>query len=466
MARRRANGEGSIYKRPNGRWEAAISLNTVSGKRKRVQFSGRTRQDVHKKLVAAKSQADRGVALPDHQWRLGEYLDYWLEEIVKPNLRPKTYQQYESVSRLYLKPTLGGVLLAKLSVPRLQSFVNEQFAQVESQGQSRRKVHTMRAVLSAALSRAMREELVTRNAAQLVELRPDVRKHIRPWSVDEATRFLEVARSSQLFPAYAFLLLLGLRRGELLGLRWQDVDFERDEIRIRQQLQRVGGKLLFGPVKTTAGERSLPLIPWARELLLKQSREQEGLVFSDANGEPIRPERFYRTFLRLSSAAGVRPIKIHHARHTTATLLKRLGVPDRDIQTILGHSHITVTQEIYQHADLADSRAALDLLFDSLKLGEGRVYCRQSCRQAPISHFATNANERFRARLTGMSIGAERGSRTPEDIKSSDLQVGPEQQIDRLTSVRKIAEHRSRVWILGCTAVCIAVKDFGLELAA
>lgn len=465
MARRSANGEGSIYKRQDGRWEAAISLDTVTGKRKRVHFYGRTRQEVHKKLIAAKAQADSGIALPDRQWHLDEYLDYWLEEIVKPSRRPKTYQQYESVSRLYLKPELGRTLLTKLSVSLVQSFINEQFAQVESRGQSKRKVHTMRAVLSAALSRAMREELVTRNAARLVELHPDVRKHIQPWSADEATRFLDAARSSQLFPAYAFLLLLGLRRGELLGLRWQDVDFERDEIRIRQQLQRVGGKLLFGPVKTTAGERSLPLIPWARELLLKQSRERVGLVFSDTNGEPIRPERFYRTFLRLSSAAGIRPIKIHHARHTTATLLKKLGVPDRDIQAVLGHSHISVTQEIYQHADLEDRRAALSLLFDSLNLGEDRIYCRQNSRQTPFPYFATNINKRFRARLTEISSGAERGSRTPEDIKSSDLQVDPAQQSSRLTSVRKAAQHRSRVWILGCTAVSVAVKDSGLELA-
>lgn len=466
MVSRSANGEGSIYKRQGGRWEAAISLDSVTGKRKRVRFYGRTRQEVHKKLIAAKTQSDRGVSLPDHQWRLGEYLDYWLEEIVRPNRRPKTYQQYESVSRLYLKPALGGTLLTKLSVPRVQAFINEQFAQVESQGQSKRKVHTMRAVLSAGLSRAMREELVTRNAAQLVELHPDVRKHVQPWTADEATRFLEFARSSQLFPAYAFLLLLGLRRGELLGLRWQDVDFERDEIRIRQQLQRVGGKLLFGPVKTTAGERNLPLIPWARELLLKQSREREGLVFSDENGEPIRPERFYRTFLRLSSAADVRPIKIHHARHTTATLLKKLGVPDRDIQAVLGHSHISVTQEIYQHADLDDRRAALSLLFDSLKLGEGRVYCRQSCRQAPTSHIATSTNERFRARLTEDKFWCWERESNPRRHKSSDLQFDPSQQNDRLTSVRKIAKHRSRVWILGCTAVSVAVKDSSLELAA
>jgi integrase len=458
MARRSANGEGSIYKRQDGRWEAAISLDTVAGRRKRVRFYGRTRQEVHGKLTAAKAQAGRGISLPDHQWRVNKYLDYWLTEIVKPKRRPKTYQQYESVSRLYLKPTLGDISLTKLSVRRVQAFINDQFAQAEAQGHSRRKVHTMRAVLSAALSRAMREELVTRNVAQLVEMEPDLRKRIDPWTADEAIRFLDSARSSQLYPAYMLLILLGLRRGELLGLRWQDIDFTADVIHIRQQLQRVGRNLVFGPVKTTAGDRQLPLLPRFRELLLNLWNEQEGLIFTNKDGSPIRPERFYRTFLRLCEAAGVRSIKIHHVRHTTATLLKKLGTPDRDIQQILGHSHVSVTQEIYQHADLEDRRVALDRLSESLNLGEDRVYCRQICRQAPVPLFATRKGEHFRARLSGISSGAGRGSRTPEDIKSSDLQFDPSRRENQWTSVTKIARRGARVWILGCIAVNFAVN--------
>lgn len=211
----------------------------------------------------------------------------------------KNVQQYESVSRLYLKPNLGSTLLTKLSVPKVQTFINEQFAAAEAQGHSKRKVHTMRAVLSAALTRAMRDELVTRNVAQLVELQPTATKKIQPWTAEEANRFLEAARTDPLFPGFALLLLYGFRRGELLGLRWQDIDFATDEIHVRQQLQRVGRRLYFGPVKTTAGERDLPLPPMARQLLLTEleSREKAGqpskLVFTARDGGPVRPEGFY-----------------------------------------------------------------------------------------------------------------------------------------------------------------------------
>ena len=229
---------------------------------------------------------------------------------------------------LYLKPALGKLPLTSLTVPLVQAFINEQFVQAEARGHSKRKVHTMRAVLSAALTRAMREELLTRNVAQLVELQPAAAKKVKPWTADEATRFLEAARSNALFPAFALLVLYGLRRGELLGLRWLDIDLTTNEIHVRQQLQRIGQQIYFGPVKTAAGERDLPLLPIAQKLLQYQWEERgtavtpDDLVFIAKDGGPVRPERFYRTFLRLCNSAGIPAIKVHHVRHTTATLLK------------------------------------------------------------------------------------------------------------------------------------------------
>ncbi len=483
MARRSANGEGSVYKRQDGRWEAAISLLTATGKRKRLRFYGRTRQEVHGRLVAAKADADRGAPVSDSQPTLSEYVDYWLEHIVRPDLRPKTYQQYEYVSRLYIKPTLGGVRLAQLSVPKVQAFINHEFQEAESQGRSRRSVHAVRAVLSAALSSAMREELVTRNVARLVKLQPHTRARITPWTLKEATQFLHAARTHPLFPAFALVLLYGLRQGEILGLRWQDIHFESDEIQIRQQVQRVGRRLLVGPVKTTAGERDLPLIPWARELLQQQRRAQHALdgapslVFISDDGGPLRPERFRRSFLRLCDSGAVRKVKIHHERHTTATLLKKLGVPDRDIQTILGHSRVSVTQEIYQHTDLEDRRAALELLSSSLNPAQGRVYCRQSCRQTPRIHVAATAAARLHAVLTGVNSGAGRGSRTPEGVSrliysqmrlttslsQHDIHLEPTEGFEPTTrclqNSRSTTElHRHNYWLIIPSRLCFLKK--------
>ena len=153
--------------------------------------------------------------------RLGEYLDYWLAEVVRPNQRRTTYARYEAIVRLHLKPGLGGYQLRRLSVQLMQAFFSRRLAD----GQPVRNVHVMREVLSSALSRAMHEELVTRNVARLVKLPTYDPDEIAPWTAAEAKRFLEAARDDPLYPAFLLLLLYGLRGGEVLGLHWRDIDF-------------------------------------------------------------------------------------------------------------------------------------------------------------------------------------------------------------------------------------------------
>jgi integrase len=238
----------------------------------------------------------------------------------------------------------------------------------------------MRTVLSSALTRAMREELVARNVARLAELPTWERKPITPWTAAEARTFLEAAKDDPLYPAFVLLLVYGLRRGEVLGLRWRDIDEDDNEIRIRQQIQRASGELRLGPVKTNAGRRNLPLLPMASDVLLiqreVQARDREelgrawqdtGLVFSTRTGRPIEPRNLVRSFRRISGGNGIRVIKVHHLRHTTATLLKNLGVPARDAQIILGHSRLAVTLEIYTHEDRQAQRAALGKIGDVLR---------------------------------------------------------------------------------------------------
>jgi integrase len=175
-------------------------------------------------------------------------------------------------------------------------------------------------------------------------------------------------------PAFVLLLLYGMRRGEVLGLRCQDIDLGRRVLHIRQQVQRVQGELRIGPVKTRAGSRDLPVLGLARIALAARRDHQEadranlgsawmdtGLVFTTRTGRPVEPRNLVRSVTRICDDNGIRKIRLHALRHTTASLLKDLGVPPRDAQIILGHSHIATTQQIYTHVDQAARLDAITL---------------------------------------------------------------------------------------------------------
>jgi integrase len=377
-AGRRLNGEGSVTRRADGRWMGRFYAWTTTGTRKRITVYGRTRKEATEKMREAQEHNRQGIPVPDRAWKLADWLDYWLENVVTPNRRATTYRLYEMTVRLYLKPGLGSSPLNRLSASRVQAFFNGQL----TAGRSVRTVQVMRTVLSSALSRAMREELVVRNVARLAELPTWERKPITPWSAAEARAFLGAAKKDPLYPAFMLLLLYGVRRGEVLGLRWRDIDERDSEIRIRQQVQRIKGELRFYPVKTAAGRRDLPLLPVAQDMLdlrhqaqaadrqeLGRAWQDNGLIFTTKTGRPVEPRNLVRSFHRICAAYELRDIKVHHLRHTTATLLKNLGVPARDAQIILGHSRLAVTLEIYTHEDRQAQRQALGRISEALGHG-------------------------------------------------------------------------------------------------
>jgi integrase len=358
---RRINGEGTISgPRKDGRYVGAFYARTTAGTSKRVYVYGKTWEEARDRLVEEQAKALRGIPVAAEPWRLAAYLDYWLENVVRPSRRAATYSLYETVVRVYLKPGLGHYGLRRLSVPIVQQFLNAKLAE----GKSVRNVHMMRQVLSAALTRATREELISRNVARLAELPAWEPADVRPWSADEALAFLRAAKDDLLYPAFVLLILYGMRRGEVLGLRWQDIDLEAGNLRVRQQIQRIQGQLRLGAVKTKAGNRDLPIPPLAHAALLLRRQQQAadkeafgrawtdtGLVFTTRSGLPVEPRNLVRSFRRICEHDKIRLIKVHHLRHTTASLLKKLKVPPRDAQMILGHAHISTTMQIYTHVD-------------------------------------------------------------------------------------------------------------------
>lgn len=281
--RSRHNGEGSIYPNPrrNG-YAAYVWVTTPAGTRRRKYVSGKTREDVHPKFVALHqgSPAWSGI---NHHADGRRLCAGWLEEVVRPNLAPATASNYDLFTRLYITPDLGSRRLDKITVRDVQIWVNQLRTRCQccAQGKdagrttprcravgqccrqvaSEWTVHQAWAVLRSALSAAVRDEVVGRNVAALVRM--PVPRPGKPtvWTVDQVRRFLESARNEDdpLYAGYALMLVLGLRRGEVLGLGWEDVDEERAEARIRWQVQRLGGRLVRRPTKTVTSDGLMPL---------------------------------------------------------------------------------------------------------------------------------------------------------------------------------------------------------------
>jgi integrase len=401
--RKRANGEGTIYQRKDGRYEGAAFVPTTAGTVKRVRIYGRTRDDVRRQLTRLLEQADQGIPVAAENWTVARYLAYWLEHVVKPERKPRTYQGYEGVARLYLIPELGNKRVAKLAARDVRLLITRLRAQClcckhgidaardEPQCCARlgdeccearlsiRMVQSVHAVLRNALESAVREEVIPRNVAKLVKV--STPKYIvnRGLSVTQARQVLRAAGAERLYALYVLALCLGLRRGELLGLRWEDIDLDAGTLEVARALQRVGGALRFVRPKTDDSARTIPLPPLCISALREHRRQQfteradawpnwqqHGLVFPTRIGTPMEPDNLRRSWGRIRTAAGLTSTRFHDMRHTCVSLLLHLGVVPDMVRDIVGHSDIEVTMTIYAHTALDEKRQALAKLGDVL----------------------------------------------------------------------------------------------------
>jgi integrase len=240
-------------------------------------------------------------------------------------------------------------------------------------------------VLRNALNRAIREELIGRNVALLVDMPKVSKSRPKPWRAPEAIQFLRTARRHRLFAAFVLVLVLGFRRGEVLGLRWQDVDLEHAECMPRKQVQRVRGKVVLKDLKTESSQAALPLPLFClrvledrryiqrleRQIAGDKWRQNDGedVIFSARHGGLLEPRRFSRTFDDLVTRSGARRITVRIARKTCASLLAWLKVHPKVAQAILRHSQISVTMDIYTETSTEDQRTATDQLAELLEGG-------------------------------------------------------------------------------------------------
>ncbi|MFI8311718.1 site-specific integrase [Streptomyces californicus] len=380
MAKRRPNGGGTVTRRKDGRYQGAAYVTNTDGHRVRKFVYGSTYDEAAEKLGKLQEQERNGVPVPSRTWSLGEWLAYWLEHIVRPNREHNTYVKYESKVRLYLVPHLGKKPLVRLTPAQLRSFMAE-LKRTEVPPAARFEVLR---VLRNALNRAVREELLTRNVAELVDMPKVTKKEAKPWNAREAITFLRSARAHRLYAACVLVLVLGLRRSEVLGLRWQDIDFDQRQFTPLKQVQRVKGVgLVLKDLKTESSHAVLPLPEFCARALEERRELQDlerrivgdgwsqepgqDLIFSSERGGLIDPVGFSRSFNALVKRAGVRRITVRLARHTCGTLLAFLKVHPKVAQAILRHSQISMTMDVYTHVVGDGEREAVTMLAELLE---------------------------------------------------------------------------------------------------
>lgn len=257
--------------------------------------------------------------------------------------------------------------------------VRDPMARLEEGGMSARGIQQTHAVLRNALQSAMRDEVVIRNVAKLVQVRTPRYEVGRGLSVEQARTLLERARSDRLHALYVLAVYLGLRRGELLGLRWSNVDLKQEFLQVTHTLQRVDGELRFQPPKTRTSRRTVPLprpcIDALKAHKVAQDRERlatgpkwcdEDMVFASTIGTPIEPDNLSRRWCKVRKVFGEPAPRFHDMRHTCVSLLLADGGPPHVVQQIVGHSAIDVTMTIYAHASLDEKRTVLARLGERL----------------------------------------------------------------------------------------------------
>lgn len=371
---RRSQGTGSIfYDETLGYWTAQLMVgHTEKGRPRYVRARKRSEADAVKALNEMLARHTLGIQVEQSGQTVGRYLDYWLEEHIRKHKEPKTYRTYEQMVRLYLKPSLGHLRLAKLTAPQIQALINRLTVEGGAKDESGRgtplspkTVRDARGVLRSALQTAWRESLIRENPALKVTVPKAEQREAVYLAAEEAVRLIESSRAHYLGPMIEVAVMTGLRLGEVTGLTWSDLDLDLATLRVRRQLQKVEGEFVLKSLKTRNSKRTLSLPTQgidalrdqrARQLVMEAERKGKGpfnplgLVFTNPEGKPLDGPNVDDSLKILCRKAKVREVSFHKLRHTAATHLASAGVPLAVVKDVLGHSAIGLTANLYSHA--------------------------------------------------------------------------------------------------------------------
>jgi integrase len=361
LSRKRGNGEGSIYpiKDKYGRvvgYRGSYWVHTSSGPKRRY-LSGKRREEVANKLAKALSNRADGFVFDAGDLTVGEYLRRWLTDSVRSSVRHSTYHSYRRQVERYVVPAIGGIKLTKLTHMHVQGL----YRQMQDRGLSPRTVQYTHAIIHRALKQAMRWSMIQRNVCEAVDV-PQVRRdEMQPMNAEQTRTLLRTARGERLEAFYVLAVHTGMRPGELLGLRWEDVALSDAGGTLQVSRALSEGELTTPKTKRSRrriklGVGSAKALNAHRERLLKEQTDKaglwrdHGLVFPSAVGTPLCHRNVVRSFKALLKRAGLpSSIRLYDLRHTCATLLLSRNVHRKYVQELLGHASIAQTLDTYSH---------------------------------------------------------------------------------------------------------------------
>ena len=375
MAKRRANGEGSIRKRSDGRWEGRYTAgrNPETGKVIYKNVLGKTQAEVKAKLKAAIEESANLDMLKADQYTTGQWMDVWFENCAKIKVRPSSHQTYRGYIDNHIEPNIGDVPLNKLSSLHLQKLYKKLLAggrveRVESKGQpkglSAKTVRNINQVISSAMDFAKNQKLISSNPTDGCALPKLEHKEMKTLPVEQLTSFLREAKESGVFELYYIELTTGLRRGELLGLKWEDIDLTQGSLRVQRQVARINGEVIEAPLKTKNAYRTLPLSTDAVDVLREQRKKNgsSSYVFPSPTGGPISPDSVLHMLHRVLKRAGLSQVRFHDLRHTFATLALQNAVDIKTVSGMLGHYSAGFTLDTYTHVTTSAKKEAANTM--------------------------------------------------------------------------------------------------------
>ena len=366
---KRGNGEDSIWRRKSGGWCAQYTVYTSEGRKRRTLY-GKTRQEVAAKLSKALADREGGLTFDAGSLTVGEYLARWLSHSVQDTVSQKTYERYESIVRVHLSPALGRIRLKTLTPDHVRGLYREKL----DSGLAPRSVLHIHRTLSKALKQPTDDGLIPRNAAASVKPPQARREEMQPLSRDQVRMFLDTVKGDRMEALYILAVTSGLRQGELLALKWEDVDLEgtNPTLEVRRSLSETRGRRSFVTPKSGRGrhlrlsKRAAGALRGHRKRQLEERVrkaglwEDHGLIFPSEVGTPMSGRNLYRAFkIRVKRASLPQTLRFHDLRHTCATLLLRQGVNPKFVQELLSHAHISLTLNTYSHVlpEMGDAAA-------------------------------------------------------------------------------------------------------------